>query len=84
MYPWAMSMVTATRRRHRRGPQLLEELLEGGLLLPLADPDHVTRLVVPDDGQVLVLAAAVADLVDADEPELAPEATLDWIPAPNG
>src|SRR5262249_10970687 len=46
---------------------------EGLLLAALADPDHLAALVVPDDGQVLRLAAAVADLVDANLAQPSPE-----------
>jgi hypothetical protein len=46
--------------------ELVEEPLEGGARLALADPhDHAVAVVVGDHGQVAV-ALSVGDLVDAD------------------
>src|SRR4029079_14067282 len=49
--------------------ELGEERIEGVALAAFADPNHPRPGVVPDDGQVLALAPAVADLVDADDPQ---------------
>src|SRR5262245_22993871 len=50
-------------------PELGEERVEGVALAAFADPDHAGPGVVPDDSQELALAAAVADLVDTDDPQ---------------
>src|SRR5690606_14047636 len=49
-----------------RSAELREEAVEGVAVLAAADPHDAAGPVAPDDGQVLVLTAAVADLVDAD------------------
>ena len=49
-----------------RAPQLLEEQVQRRLLAALADPGDLAAVVAVDDGQVLLLATAVADLVHAD------------------
>jgi hypothetical protein len=54
-------------------PELGEELAEGLFLPSLAHPHDVALVVVPDDGQVLLLPFAIADLVDADASERAAE-----------
>ncbi len=52
--------------------KLGEKAVQGLPLAALAHPDHLAPLVVVDDGQVLRLAPAVADLIDADAPQPAP------------
>jgi hypothetical protein len=47
------------------GPEL-GEAPSRALRPAAAEPDHPARVVIPHDGQVLVLATAIADLVDAD------------------
>src|SRR5690606_13206794 len=46
--------------------ELREEAIDGLAVLAAPDPHDTAALVAPDDGQVLVLPAPVADLVDAD------------------
>lgn len=50
------------------GPELFEELLQGGRGAVFGTPDHITGVVVDDEGQILV-AAFPGDLVDTDVDE---------------
>jgi hypothetical protein len=68
-----MSMVNDAEATAPPASELREEAVERAALPALADPDHAGSLVVPADGQVLAVATAIADFVDADDPERAAE-----------
>ncbi len=61
----AMSSVTNSIWRVRLGPRKSKNSPRGIPALPVADPGHLVPVVVPDDRDVLLLPAAVGELVHA-------------------